>query len=102
MFGDTLRIMMLKKKITTVELAKKVGISQSAVSNILRETRGTKKETFNKIVEALELSESERFELKKAYSFDVIDCDILKYFQELEEENKKLKNIIEAIQFFKK
>lgn len=101
-FGNALRLIMFKKKITTIELAKKIGLSQSAVSNILREKRGTKKETFNKIVEVLDLTESERFELKKAYSFDVIDNDILNYFLELEEKNKKLENIVEAIRILKK
>lgn len=102
MFGDALRIVLIKKKITTTELAKRIGLSQSAISNILRERRGTKKETFDKIIGVLDLSEKEQFELKKAYSCDVIDRDILKYFQDLEDENKKLKNILEAIQILKK
>lgn len=102
MFGDVLRLTLIKNKITALELSKKIGLSQSAISNILKERRGTKKETFNKIIEVLDLSEIEQFELKKAYSYDVIDKDILKYFQDLEEENKKLKSIIEAIQILKK
>ncbi len=102
MFGDVLRLTLIKNKITALELSKKIGLSQSAISNILKERRGTKKETFDKIINVLDLSEIERFELKKAYSYDVMDKDILKYFQDLEEENKKLKSIIEAIHILKK
>lgn len=102
MFGDVLRLTLIKNKITALELSKKIGLSQSAISNILKERRGTKKETFDKIINVLDLSEIEQFELKKAYSYDVMDKDILKYFQDLEEENKKLKSIIEAIHILKK
>lgn len=101
-FGDTLRLFLIKKNLKIKNLSELTGLSDSALTNILKNRRGIKKESFLKIINALSLSEKEQFELKKAYSLDKMDSDIAKYFLELEEENKKQKIIIEAINFLKK
>lgn len=101
-FGDILRLILIKKKIKVKDFAEKIGISHTSLSNVLQGRRMLKKEVFERIFENIELTEKERFDLKKAYSFEKMDSDITNYFIELEEENQKLKNILEAIQILKK
>lgn len=101
-FGDTLQMILIRKKIKVKDLAEKTGVTAAALSNILNSRRGVREQTYFKILENLELSENERFELKKAYSLDKMDSDIASYFIELERNNEKLKNLIEALKFFKK
>lgn len=101
-FGNCLRLFMIRKKIKVTELAEKAGISQSALSNILQSKRGIKKETFEKIIKCLELTEKEQFDLKRAYSLEKMDNDIANYFLELEEENKKAKSVLEVLEILKK
>ena len=101
-FGIALQLILIKKRVKIKELSEKTGITAPALSNILNLKRGAKIETVNKILDNLDLTKKERFDLKKAYSLDRIDSDIANYFLDLEKENEKLKTIYNSIEFLKK
>lgn len=101
-FGDELRYFMIRYQIKSNVLAEKLGIAASNLSDILRGKRKMKKETFKKLLEVLDASEKERFELEKAYNLDKIDEKIATYYQELEQEIRDIKMVIETLNKFKK
>ncbi|MGL4863084.1 MAG: helix-turn-helix domain-containing protein [Cetobacterium sp.] len=95
--GKKLSEILKIRKVTQQELAKRIGKSQGFLSKILNGEAGASEETIENILGVMMLTEDEKFELWKAWSFDRAEKNIMEYYKKLEEENKKLKKILKDI-----
>ena len=96
-----LKRVMAEKNIQVKDLAILAKVSETFISDLRSGKKSAKIETYKEIVKHLRLSKEEECEAWKAWSMDRMDEKTIKYFQELEAENKELKNLLEAIKFLK-
>ncbi|MGL5229181.1 MAG: helix-turn-helix domain-containing protein [Cetobacterium sp.] len=95
--GKKLKEILKKRKVTQLELAKKIGRTQGFVCKILKGDAGASEETILEILGVMMLTKEEEFDLWKAWSFDRAEKNVMEYYRKLEEENKKLKKILQDI-----
>ena len=91
-----------KKSIRASEMAEYVGISQNYLSYVKAGKKTFKYETWRKIIEFLELNQEETIEAWEAWNYDRMSPEMIKRVEELKEENKQLRNLVDAIKFLNK
>lgn len=84
--------LMIKKNITRAELAEKVGISETSISNICSETNYPKYELLPVIADALDVDIRELFNPTKG---GMVSHEELKDAKELLQKGMKLLNVID-------
>lgn len=95
--GKILSELMIKKNRTQKEIAEEVGITQSAISQILKDKIIAKDKVMQSIIEFLNLTKDEELEIWKAWTLDRGETKAAAYFEKLDRENKKLKKILATI-----
>lgn len=95
--GKILSELMIKKNRTQKEIAEEVGITQSAISQILKDKIIAKDKVMQSIIEFLNLTKDEELEIWKAWTLDRGETKAAAYFEKLDKENKKLKKILATI-----
>lgn len=95
--GKILSELIIKKNRTQKEIAEEVGITQSAISQILKDKIIAKDKVMQSIIEFLNLTKDEELEVWKAWTLDRGETKAAAYFEKLDKENKKLKKILSAI-----
>lgn len=99
--SNFLKKITIEKNINLKDIAMLSGVSDAFIYDLRKGKKQAKKETYKEIVKHLRLTKEEELEAWKAWSMDRMDEKTIKYFQELEAENKELKNLLETIKFLK-
>lgn len=98
--GDRLRKLRREKKLTTTQLSKQSGVTQSTISEIENNNRSPQLDTLEKICQALEISMTELLYEAQNDSFSLTDEErlILKVFYQLNiEEREALKTLVTSL-----
>ena len=95
--GKILNEFLLKKNKSQKEIAEEIGITQSAISQILKDKIIAKDKVMQAIINYLRLSKEEELEVWKAWTLDRGEPKAVAYFEKLDKENKKLKKILSSI-----
>ncbi|WP_195572469.1 helix-turn-helix domain-containing protein [Paenibacillus sp. 1001270B_150601_E10] len=98
--GDRLRKFRREKKLTTTQLSKQSGVTQSTISEIENNNRSPQLDTLEKICQALEISMTELLYEAQNNSFPLTDEErlILKVFYQLNiEEREALKTLVTSL-----
>lgn len=90
-----------RKNIRMDDIASLVGVSPAFLSNLKKGKKSCKEETWAEIIDYLRLDDEEKKEAWKVWSLDRMDNKTKKYLLDLENENDKLKKILDTIDFVK-
>ena len=100
--SNYLKNITIKKNVLLTELAEEVGISRTYLSYIRNGKKNLSYESWQKIIEFLNLDKEEELEAWEAWNYDRMSPEMIKRVEELKEENKQLRNLVDAIKFLNK
>ncbi|SKA12381.1 hypothetical protein SAMN02745174_02617 [Cetobacterium ceti] len=89
----------LKKNIVMDDIAKLSEISPAFLSDLKKGKKSCKKETWEIILKYLRLTKEEETEGWLAWSYSKIDKNTKDFIKHLQEENSRLKKVLEYVEF---
>lgn len=95
MFGEVLKRMMDKKGVRVKELSYLANITEGYISDLKKDRTSPRKDKLELIIKSLNTTHEEEKELREAWERDVSPESFVKKFDDLLEENKYLKSIVE-------